>query len=328
MLDKYFPLYIFVFFSSLLFTAFLEILLIPTLSSKAKQPIYAEGPDWHLKKQGTPTMGGLGFLAATSLALLAAFFFLIYARKIEVALSLITILLFAVSNALVGIIDDLTKLKNKQNQGLTSYQKLGLQFIFAFIFLYLRAELLKASTEIYFSFGNIDLGIFYYPLGILTILGTVNCANLTDGIDGLASGVAFAIGTVLFYMSAALFSDVAIISSAIIGAAVGFLIFNIHPAKIFMGDTGSLFLGALIVGCVFAIGNPLLIIPIGGVYVLEGVSVILQVLSYKLTGKRIFKMAPFHHHLEKCKMSETKICMIAIIATFLLSIPAFIFFLP
>ncbi len=328
MLDKYFPLYLLVFFSSLFFTAVSEKLLIPRLTDKASQPIYEDGPKWHMKKQGTPTMGGLGFLTAVLISLIYAFSFLFYADEKEAALSVITIGFLAISNSLVGIIDDLTKLKHNKNQGLTPLQKIGLQLLFAVIFLLLRTELSGDSTTLAFSFGIYEIGWLYYPLSLIVILGTVNSANLTDGIDGLASGVAFSVGIVLFYISAALFSDVAIIASAIVGASVGFLIFNIHPAKIFMGDTGSLFLGALAAGAVFALGNPLLILFIGGVYVIEGASVILQVAVYKLTGNRIFKMAPLHHHLEKCGMSENKICMIAIIATFLFSIPAFIFYLP
>ncbi len=328
MLDKYFPLYITVFFASFFFTAVFEKILIPILSGKAKQPIYTEGPTWHIKKQGTPTMGGLGFLSAVILSLLFAIVFLFYADKRDEAVSLAVILLFATANSFVGIIDDMTKLKNRMNQGLTPLQKLGLQFILAVIFLLLRKRLLGAGTEIYFSFGKLDLGALYYPLAVFLILGVVNSANLTDGIDGLATGVSFSVGVVLFYLSAALVFDVAVAASGMIGATLGFLIFNMHPAKIFMGDTGSLFLGALAIGCVFALGNPLIILFIGGVYIIEGASVVLQVISFKLTGKRIFKMSPLHHHLEKCGMSETKICMIAIIITFILSIPAFMFYLP
>ena len=155
-----------------------------------------------------------------------------------------------------------------------------------------------------------------------------NSTNLTDGIDGLSSSVAFGIGVSLFYISAALSPETSVIASIIIGATVGFLVFNIHPAKIFMGDTGSLFLGAIVTACAFNLGNPLLIIFIAGVYVIEGFSVVLQVSYYKLTHKRIFKMAPLHHHLEKCGWSENKICIAGILLTFILSLPAYIFYLP
>lgn len=328
MLDKFFPLYAIVFLLSLILTVFFEKRFIPMLAGHAKQPIYKEGPTWHMSKSGTPTMGGIAFLLAATISLMAATVFLFRVGRQEDALSLIVCTLYAAANALVGIFDDLTKLKRNKNAGLTPLQKLTLQFAFAVIFLYLRGSILGDTTELYFSFGKIDIGFLYYPLSVIMLLGIVNCANLTDGIDGLASGVAFSVGVVLFYISASLFSDVALIASAIIGTSVGFLFFNIHPAKIFMGDTGSLFFGALLVSCAFSLKNPLLMVLIGGVYVIEGVSVILQVASYKLTHKRIFKMAPIHHHLEKCGMSENKICMIAIISTFIMSIPAFILYLP
>ena len=237
-------------------------------------------------------------------------------------------LAYAILNSLIGIIDDLKKLKHKQNDGLTPSQKLFLQFLAAVLFLLARRFLLADTASITFSFGSVDLGIFYYPISIIVLLGVVNSANLTDGIDGLASSVAFSIGISLFYISAALNVETSVIASAIIGTAIGFLIFNLHPAKIFMGDTGSLFFGALISSCAFTLKNPILIIFITGVYILEGVSVILQVSFYKITKKRIFKMAPLHHHLEKCGWTENKICITAILLTFVMSIPAYIFYLP
>lgn len=321
------PLYLLVFLSSLSLTAISEKYLIPRLSKNAKQPIYAEGPSWHISKSGTPTMGGLGFLFATCATVLPTVIFLFSREMIDEAYSLLISILFAVSNAAVGIIDDITKLKRKENAGLSPTQKLLVQFLLSVIFLYSRARLLGDTTELYFSFGKIDIGIFYYPIAIIMLLGIINCANLTDGVDGLASSVAFSIGVALFYLSISTnASDVSVISAGMVGAAIGFLIFNVHPAKIFMGDTGSLFFGALTVSCAFSLKNPLLMILLGGVYVIEGVSVILQVISFKLTGKRIFKMAPIHHHLEKCGMSENKICILAMIVTFLLSIPAIMIF--
>lgn len=328
MLDKYFPLYAIVFFVTLSITVIAEKRLIPKLAKAAQQPIYTEGPEWHASKSGTPTMGGLAFLLSVSVALTLSSFFLFYTGNVEAGTSLAFATVYSLFNSLVGVIDDITKLKRKRNAGLSPIQKLALQFLFAVIFLFARAALLGDDTVIAFSFGAFDLGIFYYPICVILLLGIVNCANLTDGIDGLATSVAFSVGIVLFYLSASLFYDVAVIASALISAAVGFLLFNIHPAKIFMGDTGSLFFGALAVSAVFSMKNPLLSVLIGGVYVIEGASVILQVLYYKATKKRLFKMAPLHHHLEKCGMSENKICIIAILATFVTSIPAFIFYLP
>ena len=328
MLDKYFPLYAMVFLMTLLITAFAEKRLIPVLSGKANQPIYEEGPKWHKSKSGTPTMGGLAFISATAISLVFSSLVLFGTGADEFAVSLLVSILFALLNSLVGIFDDLKKLKRRENRGLSPKEKLILQTVISLIFLTARRLFFGDGTSMRFSFGEIDFGFLYYPITLIMLLGIINCANLTDGIDGLASGVAFAVGVVLFYVSASIFTDVALISSAVMGGAVGFLIFNMHPAKIFMGDTGSLFFGALIVSAFFTMENPLISALICGVYVIEGVSVILQVLFYKATKKRLFLMAPLHHHLEKIGLGENKICLIAIILTFLLSIPAFVIYLP
>ena len=328
MLDKYFPLYILVFLTTLFLTVIIEKRLIPRLAEHAKQPIYKEGPGWHLKKSGTPTMGGAAFLIAATVALFSSCLFCLFSVSYYTAVSIILSLLYAVANALIGILDDLKKIKRKENAGLTPTQKLVLQFAAAMAFLASRYFLLGDGTTLSFSMGDVDFGILYYPLSLIILVGVVNSANLTDGIDGLASSVAFSIGVSLFYISAALSVETSIIASTVIGAAVGFLIFNLHPAKIFMGDTGSLFFGALIATCAFTLRNPLIMIFIAGVYILEGVSVILQVSYYKLTHKRIFKMAPLHHHLEKCGWTENKICIVAMLTTFVMSVPAYIFYLP
>ena len=328
MLDKNFPLYISIFIFTLVITAITEKKIIPRLSAHARQPIYEDGPKWHMKKSGTPTMGGIAFLSASFITLMIPAIVLIFLRSYYVGMSVVISLLYAVLNSVIGIIDDLKKLKRKENAGLTPKEKIILQTITAILFLFLRKVLLGDTTEISFSFGTVDLGFIYYPLSIIILVGIVNSANLTDGIDGLASSVAFSIGVSLFYISAALNIETAMISSAIIGASVGFLLFNLHPAKIFMGDTGSLFFGAIIASCAYTLKNPLIILFIAGVYVIEGISVILQVCCYKLTHKRIFKMAPLHHHLEKCGFSENRICITAILTTFIISIPAYIFYLP
>ncbi len=328
MLDKFFPLYVFVFISTLTLTALIERRFIPLLKKRAKQPIYEEGPGWHISKSGTPTMGGLAFLIASLISVSAASVFFILEKDTESFCSLLLALLYALGNALIGVIDDYTKLKKHKNAGLTPFQKLFFQFLLAVIFLTLRAVILKTDTALHFSFGKIELGIFYYPLSIFVLLGLVNSANLTDGIDGLASSVSFGIAISLFYLSAALNPAASIISSSLIGATIGFLLFNLHPAKIFMGDTGSLYLGALVASCGFILDNIFIMLLIASVYVIEGFSVVLQVFYYKLTHKRLFKMAPLHHHLEKCGFSENKICLCAIFLTFILSIPAYIFYLP
>ena len=273
MLDRNFIIYLLIFLSTLFITAILEKKLIPILSGRAKQPIYIEGPSWHIKKSGTPTMGGLAFLIATAITLSAfAFTF-----SDDTAFSVILSLFFAISNSLIGIFDDLKKLRRKKNAGLTPRQKLLLQSLTCIIFLSARAIIFNDKKSIAFSFGSIDLGVLYYPLALFFLLGLINSANLTDGIDGLASSVAFSIGISLFYISAYISPQTAIISASIIGASLGFLLFNAHPAKIFMGDTGSLFFGALIASTAFTIGNPIIIIIISAVYLFEGFSVILQV---------------------------------------------------
>ena len=309
-----------------LLTVTAEKRIIPIFSKKAKQPIYEEGPSWHAKKSGTPTMGGVGFVIPITAVLLLASAMMMGGSDAYYSLSLLISSVFALLNSAIGIVDDMTKLKNKRNAGLSPRQKLILQSLLAVAFLAARRYILYDNTTIYFSFGTLDLGFLYYPISFLAILGTVNCANLTDGIDGLATGVAFSIGVSLFYFSAFGSEDVAALSAAIIGGSLGFLIFNVHPAKIFMGDTGSLFLGAMTAASVFSLGNPVIIVFVGIIYLLEGASVILQVAYFKLTGKRLFKMAPLHHHFEKCGLSESTIVIGAMLITMLVSIPAYMLF--
>lgn len=328
MLDNYFPLYVLAFLATLLLTVLLERRLIPALSKSAKQPIYEEGPSWHMKKSGTPTMGGIAFLVAILTASLPALLIFLFSDQGDEAISLSILLFYAICNAAIGILDDLKKLKKKQNEGLTASQKLLLQSLAAALFLFLRHTLASDGTAILFSFGWVELGIFYYPLAMLFLLGGVNCANLTDGIDGLAAAVAFGAGLSLFYISSAFIPHVTYLSACLMGTTVGFLFFNLHPAKIFMGDTGSLLLGALISGASFSFSNPILILSFGSIYVIEGISVILQVIFFKATGKRIFKMAPLHHHLEKSGWSENKICLCAIFFTLITSLVAYMLYLP
>ena len=304
-----------VFIFSLAVTVIIESRLIPFLSEG--------GPTWHLSKSGTPTMGGIAFLVSISLSLLvsALIFILSDGKKLGGA-SLLIALIFSFGNALIGIFDDLMKLHRKENAGLTPMQKLGLQLLLSILFLMARRRLLGDGTIFALFNIKIELGILYYPLAIIILLGVINCANLTDGIDGLASSVAIAIGFAFLVISYGISYDAPIISSALIGGCCGFLFFNINPARIFMGDTGSLFLGALAVSLAFSVKNPLLIIPIGIVYVIEGLSVILQVVYYKLTKKRLFKMAPLHHHMERCGLNENRICIIAVITTLIFSAAA------
>lgn len=328
MLDKLFPFYILVFLSSLFLTIILERLLIPILKRKAEQPIYESGPRWHLSKSGTPTMGGLAFVIAFFISLTPSVFLFYFSGNEKAAVALILTLLFCLGNSAIGFIDDVTKLKRRDNAGLTPWQKLILQFILATLFAAATKYFLDAKTALLFSFGEIELGSLYYPLLIIIMVGLINSANLTDGIDGLAASVSFSIGVSLFFISAALSPELSFISSAVIGISIGFLFFNANPAKIFMGDTGSLFIGASVAASCALMQNPIIMLFIAGVYIIECLSVVLQVLIFKISGKRIFKMAPLHHHLEKCGLNEMKICFIAILLTFILSIPAYIFYLP
>ena len=328
MIDESFPLYFLCFTLCFTFTVIIERKLIPVLSGKAKQPIYEDGPKWHMSKKGTPTMGGLAFVISVTLTLLLGTLYLLLLEKSDEALSLAFCLLYAILNSLIGIIDDITKLRRKENAGLSPRQKLVLQFLSASIFLTLRALFTNEPTVISFADGSFNTGILYYPMALIILVGITNFANLTDGIDGLAGGVAFAVAVSLFYISCALSESGAFISSAIMGATISFLIFNLHPAKIFMGDTGSLFLGSILASVAVVLGNPLLILMIGGVWCIEGASVVIQVAVYKLTGKRVFKMAPLHHHLERNGWSEYRICIVAILISLLLAIPAFAIYLP
>lgn len=311
-------LYFLVFIISLAITLVCERIIIPTLKKRASQPIYEGGPSWHISKKGTPTMGGLAFPIALTICSLISLLYLVNLGKSIYAISIIISLIYSIANALVGVIDDVTKLRRKENAGLTPAQKLLFQTIFSVIFLMARNRFLGDDTIISLGALEIDLGILYYPLALVILVGIVNCANLTDGIDGLASSVALSIG-IIFSILCFSIPDGALLSAALIGCSLGFLFFNKHPALIFMGDTGSLFLGSLVSSIAFAYGNPLILLPVGIVYVIEGVSVILQVLVFKLTKKRLFKMAPFHHHLEKNGYGENKICFIAVATTLILS---------
>jgi phospho-N-acetylmuramoyl-pentapeptide-transferase len=298
-------------------------ILIPLLMRKhAGQTILEIGPSWHKSKEGTPTMGGIAPLFSV---LCGTGIFLIYARLksgTEAATPFLLTLLFAVANACVGMIDDATKLVKKRNLGLTPWQKLILQSAFAGAYLAMLRIYGIASTSFRLPLTHFiwNMGIFWYPISFLLILWFVNCANLTDGIDGLASSVAGVIG--LFFIIIALQSEsfsLTLAGGALLGSALGFLVYNRHPARIFMGDTGSLFFGALAVGCAFISGNLLVLLPLGIVYIIEGVSVVLQVLVYQIThGKRLFRMAPIHHHLEKCGWSEWKITLLFSLMTCLM----------
>ena len=313
------------FIAALLVTFLVTVLvsrkLIPVLKSrKMGQKILEIGPRWHKSKEGTPTMGGIAFIAAILLAGIAASVWIAVNDGIRAALPLLFTLALGLAGGLIGCVDDLAKLRKKQNEGLTAPQKFLLQVLAAALYLLGMTLVLGADTEVYFPFidKSVDFGIFYYVIALLLITGVMNSVNLTDGLDGLCSGVTLVVG-VFFTVAGVLTSlDPTLVSlgALLIGGCAGFLVYNFYPARVFMGDTGSLFLGGLVVGGAFMMKNPLLVIVFGIWYIVETASVILQVGFFKLThGKRLFKMSPIHHHFEKCGWSEIKIGVMAMIVT-------------
>lgn len=297
-------------------TVFATKKLIPVLlNKKIGQKILEIGPQWHKNKNGTPTMGGVGFVIAISIAFLLSL--IIFGSEIEKRdiYAIINVYFYGILNAIIGMIDDLAKIRKKENEGLTPKGKLLLQSIAAVLFLVLMSQTGALTTEIKIPFTTvtIEMGFAYYVLAFLLLCGVTNAVNLTDGLDGLASTCVLTVGALLSFVGLLSIENVAFsfFGGALLGATVGFLIFNFHPAKIFMGDTGSLFLGAVVVAVSFINNNPLIVLLYGFVFICEAISVILQVGYFKLTkGKRLFKMAPLHHHFEKCGFGEVKVVAI------------------
>ncbi|MCI8590681.1 MAG: phospho-N-acetylmuramoyl-pentapeptide-transferase [Clostridiales bacterium] len=286
--------------------------LIPVLKSKKMgQKILDIGPRWHKSKEGTPTMGGLAFIAAMAMILLIGGLAYGFYVGLDMPVKLILTFLLALFSGLIGIIDDSAKFKKHQNEGLSAPQKFLLQLVVAGAYLYLMHITGSSNTALYIPFVGItvELGIAYYIFGMILIAGMLNSVNLNDGIDGLCSSVTAVVGgffAVIAFLNG--MAELALLSGVCIGGCLGFLVYNFHPARVFMGDTGSLFLGGLVVGMAFMIDNPLLIVIAGFMYILETISVMLQVTYFKFThGKRLFKMAPIHHHFEQCGYSENKI---------------------
>lgn len=305
-------------------TVLAERKLIPVLASKKMgQKILEIGPRWHKNKEGTPTMGGLAFIAASCITGAAMCVYIGVMRGAAAAAPLIMTLAMALASGLIGMIDDRAKLRKKRNEGLTAPQKFLLQLVLSGLYL-LGMRLIGAintSIRIPFTGIHLELGIFYYIIALLLLCGVMNSVNLTDGIDGLASSVTSVVA--LFFGAAAFFTgktdpSLAAVSALMLGSCTGFLVYNAYPARVFMGDTGSLFLGGLVVGAAFLADNPLIVIICGLVYICETASDILQVGYFKLThGKRLFKMAPIHHHFEQCGWSERKIVAVFTVATVL-----------
>ena len=284
-------------------------ILIPVLRRlKAGQSIREDGPTWHMSKQGTPTMGGLMFILAIVVATLVAS----WDQVLAGSRNHIYVLLLALVFGGIGFIDDFQKLRHRANEGLTAAQKFLLQLVAAIVFVILLRRDGYLTPNLYIPFFNVELvlpWVLYMIFAAFVMVGTVNAVNLTDGVDGLATGVTIPVA--LFYMAVSAWygrHDVAVLSAALAGGLAAFLIYNFHPAKVFMGDTGSLFLGGMVCGLGFALNIPLIIPVIGLIYVLEVLSDIIQVVYFKKTGgKRFFRMAPLHHHLELGGWSETKL---------------------
>lgn len=288
-------------------------LLIPVLKRiKAGQSIREEGPQTHMVKSGTPTMGGLAIIGAVLVTCLTSG---------KTTTDMLIIIAAFVAYGVLGFLDDFVKVSMKRNLGLTAIQKLLLQILIAVGLAVYQSGVSVYGTTVFVPFVNEywDFGIWYVPFIAFVVVAMVNSVNLTDGLDGLASGVTLIVALFLAVVGTTYgFTTASVFCAAMAGACFGFLMFNRHPAKVFMGDTGSLALGGGIAAAAIMM-NIELVIPIaGGVYVAETLSVILQVASYKLRKKRIFKMSPLHHHFELCGWKETKVVAVFWIATFVL----------
>lgn len=298
-------------------------ILIPFLHRlKFGQSIREEGPSWHQKKSGTPTMGGITIILAVAAATLI-FAYLPAKGNFEILILLGCAVLFGV----IGFADDFIKVVMKRNLGLSAKQKFLAQLFVSILSTvalnylgYLNGELIIPFLD-----TTVDIGLLIIPFIVFVQLAMVNSVNLTDGLDGLAATVTLIVSlfltVVAFLMKE---TAVAVFIGSVSGACLAFLVFNAHPAKVFMGDTGSLFLGGACAAAAVALKLPLILIIIGGVYLIETLSVIIQVTSFKLTGKRVFKMSPIHHHFELCGYSETKIVLMFSAATLVLCILAFL----
>ncbi len=312
--------------SLLLATACAPILIKKLRILKFGQQIITEyGPTWHKNKQGVPTMGGLIFILSTAVSFLILgiwhyskgdnFFGEMFLGAPFMAL-LVSILL-----GVMGFADDFTKIKQKHNQGLTEKQKIVVQSLIGIAFIVFIAIRNGGDTSVLIPFTDyrLELSFLYYVFAFVAFIGFVNGCNLTDGIDGLAASVTLPV--MALYTAVAVFfgaTDIAILTGAFFGGLIGYLFFNWHPARVFMGDTGSMFLGGIVVTVAFCLDIPMVLFLAGFVYLAEAFSVLIQQTYYKLTkGKRIFKMTPIHHHFELCNWSEVKIVCVFTAVSFI-----------
>ena len=296
----------------------LSPMLIPFLKKlKFGQFVRDDGPQSHLKKSGTPTMGGIIILLSIALTSV------LYIGKYK---DIIPVLFVTIGFGLVGFLDDYIKVVMKRSLGLRAWQKLLGQIVVTGVFAHYLLNVMSLGTDIIIPFtGGMtwDLGILYVPFLFFVMLGTVNGVNFTDGLDGLASGVTVLVATFFTVVAIGVESGISPITGAVVGSLLGFLIYNVYPARVFMGDTGSLALGGFVAASACVLKMPLFIVIIGMIYLVEVLSVIIQVTYFKMTGgKRIFKMAPIHHHFELCGWSETRVVAVFSIITAILCLIA------
>ena len=310
---------------SFVVTIIISLIVIPILKKiKVGQIEREDGPQSHLKKQGTPTMGGIIFMISIIICVTGCYIYLYMTNHLELAQNILPMLCLTIGFGAIGFIDDFKKLVLQNTKGLKpSYKMLGLLLISVAYTLFI-IKFCKIGIETYIPFLKmyVDLPIFLYiPFAIIVILATTNAVNLTDGIDGLSSSVCAIIITCLTVI-AMIFgkTEVVMFGSITVGAILGFLMFNLHPAKVFMGDTGSLFLGGVISSIALYLKMPLILIIIAIIPILETLSVIIQVMYFKKTGNRIFKMAPLHHHFELSGWSENKVVRVFSVITLLVCV--------
>ena len=284
---------------------------------KVGQTTRDDGPKSHLKKTGTPTMGGIMILLAVVITSL------FYVKDYP---NIIPILFLTLGFGIIGFIDDYIKVVLKRSMGLRAWQKMALQIVVTGLFAYYLASFHPEMLfmKIPFMSGKLlDLGILSIPAVFIVVIGTVNGTNFTDGLDGLASSVTVMVATFFSVVAIGMGSGIEPITCAVVGALLGFLLFNVHPASVFMGDTGSLALGGFVAGTAYMLQMPIFIVIVGAIYFIEVLSVMMQVSYFKMTkGKRIFKMAPIHHHFELCGWSETRVVAVFSIVTALLCLVA------
>lgn len=290
-------------------------ILIPLLKRlKFGQEVRDDGPKTHLKKEGTPTMGGVVILIA--IAVTCLFYMKDYPE-------ILPILFVTIGFGLIGFLDDFIKIVMKRSLGLRAWQKMLLQIVVAGVFAYYVVNYTDLNNEIIIPFTGkiVTLSNWAYVLLLMfVVVGTVNGSNFTDGLDGLASSVTALIATFFTVVAIGTGSGVVPVTCAAVGALLGFLVFNVYPAKVFMGDTGSLALGGFVAATAYMLKMPLFIVIVAFIYLAEVLSVIIQVVSFKTTGKRVFKMAPIHHHFELCGWPESKVVAIFDIVTALLCV--------